>query len=78
MHGDHALHDLLSRHPASLPGDHSGDRASGRDADLSFSFHDVHLPQNGVFSVTKKDVHFSAEGCAFCLKMNVIAHQIYK
>lgn len=78
MHGDHALHDLLSRHPASLPGDHSGDRASGRDADLSFSFHDVHLPQNGVFSVTKKDVHFSAEGHASCQKMNVIAHQIYK
>ena len=78
MHGDHALHDLLSRHPAALPGDHSGDRASGRDADLPFSFHDVHLPQNGVFSVTKKDVHFSAEGCASCQKMNVIAHQIYK
>ena len=78
MHGDHALHDLLSRHPASLPGDHSGDRASGRDADLPFSFHDVHLPQNGVFSVTKKDVHFSAEGHASCQKMNVIAHQIYK
>ena len=78
VHGDHALHDLLSRHPASLPGDHSGNRASGRDADLSFSFHDVHLPQNGVFPVTKKDVHFSAEGCAFCQKMNVIAHQIYK
>ena len=30
------------------------------------------------FSVTKKDVHFSAEGHASCQKMNVIAHQIYK
>jgi hypothetical protein len=24
------------------------------------------LSQNGIFPVTKKDVHFSAEGCAFC------------
>jgi len=36
------------------------------------------LSQNGVFPVTKKDVHFSAEGHASCQKMNVIAHQIYK
>ena len=68
MHGDHALHDFLSRHPASLPGDHSGNRASGRDADLPFSFHDVHLPQNGVFSVTKKDVHFFSRGLCLLLK----------
>ena len=62
MHGDHALHDLLSRHPASLPGDHSGDRASGRDADLPFSFHDVHLPQNGVFFRYEKRRPFFSRG----------------
>ena len=62
VHGDHALHDFLSRHPASLPGDHSGNRASGRDADLPFSFHDVHLPQNGVFFRYEKRRSFFSRG----------------
>ena len=42
MHGNHALHDLFSRHAAALTGDHGGNRASRRDADLPLFFHDVH------------------------------------
>ena len=68
MHGDHALHDLLSRHPASLPGDHSGDRASGRDADLPFSFHDVHPFSKRRFSRYEKRRSFFSRGLCLLLK----------
>jgi len=53
VHRDHALHDRLTGHAPSLPGDDGGNGTPGGDADLAFALHN-----NRLLSENTKGVHF--------------------